>query len=81
MNIDGRICVISFHSLEDKIVKKIFQEYSEVSKEMKKLPFIPDEYLPKYKIISKGITASTKELEENSRSHSARLRVIEKIRN
>ena len=81
LNVDGRICVISFHSLEDKIVKKIFQEYSEVSKEMKKLPFIPDEYLPKYKIISKGITASTKELEENSRSHSARLRVIEKIRN
>lgn len=80
LNVGGRICVISFHSLEDKIVKKIFQEYSEVSKEMKKLPFIPEEYLPKYKIISKGITASTKELEENSRSHSARLRVIEKIR-
>ena len=80
LNVDGRICVISFHSLEDKIVKKIFQEYSEVSKEMKKLPFIPEEYLPKYKIISKGIIASTKELEENSRSHSARLRVIEKIR-
>jgi len=80
LNTNGRICVISFHSLEDKIVKKIFQEYSEVSLEMKKLPFIPDEYLPKYKIISKGITASIEELDENSRSHSARLRVIEKIR-
>ena len=80
LNINGRICVISFHSLEDKIVKKIFQEYSEVSNEMKKLPFIPEEYLPKYKIISKGITASIQELEENSRSHSARLRVIEKIK-
>lgn len=80
LNKDGRICVISFHSLEDKIVKKIFQEYSEVSLEMKKLPFIPEEYLPKYKVISKGIVASSLELEENSRSHSARLRVIEKIR-
>lgn len=80
LNVNGRICVISFHSLEDKIVKKIFQEYSEVSNDMKKLPFIPEEYLPKYKIISKGITASIQELEENSRSHSARLRVIEKIK-
>ena len=79
LNLNGRICVISFHSLEDKIVKKIFQEYSEVSNDMKKLPFIPDEYLPKYKVISKGVTASNLELEENSRSHSARLRVIEKI--
>ena len=80
LNIGGRICVISFHSLEDKIVKKIFQAYSEVANDIKKLPFIPDEYLPKYKIISKGITASPLELEENTRSHSARLRVIEKIR-
>ena len=80
LNVGGRICVISFHSLEDKIVKKMFQEYSEISDEMKKLPYVPEEYLPKYKVISKGITASSLELEENSRSHSAKLRVIEKIR-
>lgn len=80
LNIGGRICVISFHSLEDKIVKKIFNSYSEIPNDMKKLPFIPDEYLPKYKVISKGITASTKEVDENTRAHSARLRVIEKIR-
>ena len=80
LNTNGRICVISFHSLEDKIVKKIFSEYSEVADNLKNLPFIPDEYLPKYKVISKGITASKEELVENSRAHSARLRVIEKIR-
>ena len=80
LNIGGRICVISFHSLEDKIVKKIFNSYSEIPNDIKKLPFIPDEYLPKYKVISKGITASIKELDENTRAHSARLRVIEKIR-
>lgn len=78
--VNGRICVISFHSLEDKIVKKIFAEYSEIPNNMKNLPFIPEEYMPKYKIISKGIIASSNELEENSRAHSARLRVIEKIR-
>lgn len=80
LNIGGRICVISFHSLEDKIVKKIFNSYSEIPNDIKKLPFIPEEYQPKYKVISKGITASTKELDENTRAHSARLRVIEKIR-
>lgn len=80
LNVGGRVCVISFHSLEDKIVKKMFQEYSEVSDDVKKLPFIPEEFLPKYKVISKGITASKEELTENSRSHSARLRVIEKIK-
>lgn len=77
---DGRLCVISFHSLEDKIVKKKFLEYSEVPKDMKNLPYIPEEYLPKYRVISKGIVASKEELLENSRAHSARLRVLEKYR-
>lgn len=80
LNIGGRICVISFHSLEDKIVKEIFNKYSTPPKNMQKLPFIPEEYLPKYKIISKGITASKEELEENNRARSARLRVIERVR-
>ena len=80
LNVGGRVCVISFQSLEDKIVKNKFKEVSEVADNIKNLPFIPDEYLPKFKVISKGIIASDKELEENSRSHSARLRVIEKVR-
>ena len=80
LNVGGRICVINFQSLEDKIVKNKFKEVSEVADNIKNLPFIPDEYLPKFKVISKGIIASDKELEENSRSHSARLRVIEKVR-
>ena len=80
LNVGGRVCVISFQSLEDKIVKNKFKEVSEVADNIKNLPFIPDEYLPKFKVVSKGIIASDKELEENSRSHSARLRVIEKVR-
>ncbi len=74
----GRICVISFHSLEDKIVKKIFKKYSEVDPMVKKLPFIPKEFEPKLQIIEKGITPSKKELAENKRARSARLRVAEK---
>lgn len=80
LDIGGRLCIISFQSLEDKIVKNKFRSVSEIPDSMKKLPFVPDEYLPKYKVISKGITASKNELDENSRAHSARLRVIEKCK-
>jgi len=80
INVGSRICVITFHSLEDRIVKNIFRKYSEVDSKFVKLPYVPEEYLPKLKIISKGITPSDSELLENNRSRSARLRVVEKIR-
>lgn len=76
----GRLCVISFHSKEDSIVKRIFKKYSEVDASMRNLPFIPEEYSPKVKVIESNITASTNELEENNRARSAKLRVIEKIK-
>lgn len=76
----GRICVITFHSLEDRIVKNIFRKYSEVDSKFVKLPYVPEEYTPKLKIISKGIVPSKKELEENNRARSARLRIVEKIK-
>ncbi len=80
LNIGGRICVISFQSLEDKIVKETFNKVTNIPEEFKKLPFIPDEYQPSFKIISKGITPSHEETENNYRAHSARLRVIERIK-
>lgn len=76
----GRICVITFHSLEDRIVKQIFKKYSEVDEMVKGLPVIPDEYKPLIKIINKKpILPSKEELNENRRSNSAKLRVIERI--
>ena len=72
----GRLCVITFHSLEDRIVKKIFKEKSEVNDLVKGLPIIPEEYKP---IIKKPSLPSNKELDENSRSKSAKLRIIERI--
>lgn len=81
VSVGGRICVITFHSLEDRIVKKMFNKYSEVDSKFKKLPDIPDEYMPKLRIISKGIVPSEEELSINNRARSARLRVVEKIRN
>lgn len=77
LNSGGRICVITFHSLEDKICKRIFNKVSKVPKELEKLPIIPDEYKPKYKVIA-NITPSEKEIEDNRRARSARLRVIER---
>ena len=76
----GRLCVITFHSLEDRIVKQIFKKYSEVNEIVKGLPIIPDEYKPLIKLINnKPIVASDREIEENSRSKSAKLRIIERL--
>ena len=76
----GRICVITFHSLEDRIVKQIFKKYSEVDEMVKGLPVIPDEYKPLIKLINKKpILPSEEELKANTRSKSAKLRVIERI--
>ncbi len=76
----SRIGVITFHSLEDRIVKNIFRENSEVDELVKGLVQIPEAYMPKIKLINKKpILPSEKELEENSRSRSAKLRIIERI--
>ena len=76
----GRLSVITFHSLEDRIVKRIFKQYSEVDEMVKGLPNIPDQYKPIIKLVNKKpIVASEEELKENSRSQSAKLRVIEKV--
>ena len=80
LDINGRICVITFHSLEDRIVKQTFKKYSEVDKMFKNLPEIPEEYKPILKLIGKSITPGNNELEENNRARSSRLRVAEKIR-
>lgn len=80
LNKGGRLCVITFHSLEDRIVKKIFKKFSEVDEVVKGMPTIPDEYKPLIKIVNnKPIVASSEEIEKNSRSKSAKLRIIERL--
>lgn len=75
----GRIAVITFHSLEDRIVKNIFKKYSDIDPLVKGLKDIPEEYKPLIKLVNKKpILPSQKELEENSRSRSAKLRIIER---
>lgn len=80
LNKNGRISVITFHSLEDRIVKQLFKKESEVDDLVKGLPVIPEEFQPKIKLINKKpILPTEKELEENSRSRSAKLRIIERL--
>jgi len=79
IKIGGRIEVITFHSLEDRICKNIFNEVSKVDSNLRNMPIIPLEYQPNFKIVD-VINPSEKELDDNNRSRSARLRIIERIK-
>lgn len=81
LNVGGRIAVITFHSLEDKIAKYTFNEVSNQKELPKQIAIIPDYLKPSFiKVNRKPILASEEELENNHRSHSAKLRVIERIK-
>lgn len=79
LKIGGRLSIITFHSLEDRIVKEKFKEFTQGCTCPKEFPICVCGKMPKGKIINKGITAGEKELNDNNRSRSARLRTIEKI--
>ncbi|CAG9611074.1 Ribosomal RNA small subunit methyltransferase H [Bacillus rhizoplanae] len=76
----GRISVITFHSLEDRICKITLKKHSTTPQLPPGLPIIPDEYKPKLKLITrKPILPSDVELEENNRARSSKLRIAEKL--
>jgi len=79
LNVEGRVCVITFHSLEDRICKEIYKNKSEINKVFKSLPVVPKEYLPELKIVGKKVPSNL-ELDENNRARSATLRIAEKIK-
>ena len=77
---DGRMSVITFHSLEDRFVKQYFKELASPPNIPYNLPVMPSDYQATYRLVTrKPIEPSQKELEENNRSRSAKLRIIEKI--
>lgn len=75
----GRLCVISFHSLEDRRVKRFMRDASREPAPWRGLPEIPQEHRPPYKIIGKMISATDEEIGMNVRARSARLRVAERL--
>lgn len=79
IKIGGRVEVITFHSLEDRICKRIFNEVSKLDDNLKKLPIVPIDLQPKFKIVG-NITPNIDELDENNRARSAKLRIIERVR-
>lgn len=81
LDVGGRLSVISFHSLEDKIVKHLLREYSTTPDLPRGLPIIPDHKQPILTLINtRPITPGTEELEMNNRARSSLLRIAEKQR-
>ena len=74
----GRLAVISFHSLEDRIVKRFMREASREPQQYRGLPDIPAEFRPPFRVIGKAISASAEEIAANPRARSARLRIAER---
>ncbi|MGX5220695.1 16S rRNA (cytosine(1402)-N(4))-methyltransferase RsmH [Pseudomonas segetis] len=82
LEVGGRLVVISFHSLEDRIVKQFMRKHAkgEQDKLPRDLPIIPKTFEPRLKLIGKPVFASEAELKANPRSRSAVMRIAEKLR-
>ena len=81
LNIDGRVSVITFQSLEDRLVKSMFKEKTSLPDLPQGLPVIPQGMEVDYRLVNrKPILPTKSEIETNHRAHSARLRVIERIK-
>ncbi len=75
----GRLCVISFHSLEDRIVKRFMRDAAREQEQFRGMPNVPAGMGAKLRLIGKPVTANEAELGANVRSRSARLRIAEKL--
>jgi 16S rRNA (cytosine1402-N4)-methyltransferase len=75
----GRLCVISFHSLEDRMVKRFMRNASREAEQYRGMPDVPEEFRPKLKTVGKAIVATADEIAANVRARSARLRIAERV--
>ena len=75
----GRLAVISFHSLEDRLVKRFMQRESRLDPELASLPVVPSALAPRLKLVGRKLRPGQAELARNPRARSALLRVAEKI--
>ncbi|MCH8060501.1 MAG: 16S rRNA (cytosine(1402)-N(4))-methyltransferase RsmH [Proteobacteria bacterium] len=79
LQLGGRLCVISFHSLEDRIVKRFMRDASREAEQYRGMPEVPEEFRPKLALVGKVISATAEEIQANVRARSARLRIAERI--
>jgi 16S rRNA (cytosine1402-N4)-methyltransferase len=77
--VGGRLCVISFHSLEDRIVKRFLRDNSRVDPALARLPVVPHSAQPHLCLPTKAIRPTASEVERNPRARSATLRVGERL--
>ena len=75
----GRLAVISFHSLEDRMVKQFMRKHASTDPVYAGLPFVPAHAAPKLKLVGKSVEADEEEISGNPRARSARLRVAERL--
>ena len=75
----GRLCVISFHSLEDRLVKRFIRDASRESEQFRGMPSVPAEHRPRLKPIGGLVEATDEETAAHRRARSARLRVAERL--
>jgi 16S rRNA (cytosine1402-N4)-methyltransferase len=75
----GRLCVISFHSLEDRRVKRFMRNASKESEQYRGMPDVPVEHRPLLKLIGKAIGPTDAEIAANIRARSSRLRIAERL--
>ncbi len=80
LGVGGRVVVMSYHSLEDRIVKQAFAEKTR-SDLPPDLPFVPEGHEPELRLVTRGAEkASAEEIAENPRAASVRLRAVERVR-
>jgi 16S rRNA (cytosine1402-N4)-methyltransferase len=75
----GRLAVISFHSLEDRLVKRFMQRQSQLDPALAALPVVPPQLTPRLRLIGRKSRPSKEEVARNPRARSALLRVAEKV--
>jgi len=74
----ARLCVISFHSLEDRIVKRFMRDESRETEQYRGMPDVPEEFQPKLQLVGKATSATDDEVVANRRARSAHLRIAER---
>ncbi|MDJ0928653.1 MAG: 16S rRNA (cytosine(1402)-N(4))-methyltransferase [Gammaproteobacteria bacterium] len=75
----GRLCVISFHSLEDRLIKRFLRDNARVDPALSQLPVVPSAAQPTLRLPGGAIRPGAAEVDANPRSRSATLRVGEKL--